>query len=112
MERFKTDVDLTRRQKQILSELCDGKTYKEIGGTLDISPRTVRYHVEELMHHFMWKTGLSFLQEPGVSQDQRNNTSAQPLWLLFSWANVKNHKMKFIYNVGSYYNFHFLKRVG
>ena len=52
MERFKTDVDLTRRQKQILSELCDGKTYKEIGGTLDISPRTVRYHVEELMHHF------------------------------------------------------------
>lgn len=52
MERFKTDVDLTRRQKQILSELCDGKTYKEIGETLDISPRTVRYHVEELMHHF------------------------------------------------------------
>lgn len=46
MERFKTDVDLTRRQKQILSELCDGKTYKEIGETLDISPRTVRYHVE------------------------------------------------------------------
>lgn len=52
MERFKTDVDLTRRQKQILSELCDGKTYKEIGETLDISPRTVCYHVEELMHHF------------------------------------------------------------
>lgn len=28
----------------------------------------------------------------------------------FSWANVKNHKMKFIYNVGSYYNFHFFKK--
>lgn len=64
MERFKTDVDLTRRQKQILSELCDGKTYKEIGGTLDISPRTVRYHVEELMHHFMWKQVSASCKSP------------------------------------------------
>ena len=40
---------LTRREKEILSLICDQKTNKEIGQELFISPRTVEGHRNKLL---------------------------------------------------------------
>lgn len=44
------DTSLTRRQREILQLLAQGKTAKEIGAILGISARTVESHKYELMH--------------------------------------------------------------
>jgi DNA-binding NarL/FixJ family response regulator len=41
---------LTKRQVQVLRLVAQGMTYKEIGKTLSISERTVRYHMSEMLH--------------------------------------------------------------
>lgn len=45
------DLDqlLTGRERQVLDHICEGKTNKEIGRALDISPATVKVHVERII---------------------------------------------------------------
>ena len=40
---------LTPRQIQVLQLLADGLSYKEIGARLFLSPRTIKYHMTEIM---------------------------------------------------------------
>ena len=40
---------LTAREQQVLEEVADGRTNKEIGATLYISEETVKYHVKNIM---------------------------------------------------------------
>lgn len=58
--------DLSPRQKLILELLSQGKTYKAIAEALSISPRTVRYHVNELL------TSSRCVQERSCSQRCRS----------------------------------------
>ena len=53
--------DLSPRQKLILELLSQGKTYQSIAETLSISPRTVRYHVNELLAKFKVRTRAELL---------------------------------------------------
>lgn len=53
--------DLSPRQKLILELLSQGKTYKAIAEALSISPRTVRYHVNELLTKFKVRTRAELL---------------------------------------------------
>ncbi len=41
-------VELTRRQEQVYAALRDGKTYKEIGLDLGVTPKTIEFHVKRL----------------------------------------------------------------
>lgn len=41
-------VDLTSREKEVLSALCDGKTNKEIARDLDLREPTIKLHVKTL----------------------------------------------------------------
>jgi two-component system NarL family response regulator len=40
---------LTPRQIQVLQLLANGLSYKEIGAQLFLSPRTIKYHMTEIM---------------------------------------------------------------
>jgi len=40
---------ITARQREILALIAQGLSYKEVGSRLGISPRTVKYHMGELM---------------------------------------------------------------
>jgi len=42
-------ADLTARQREILTLIVQGMTYEEIGKTLCLSERTIRYHVREII---------------------------------------------------------------
>jgi len=43
-------VQLTERQGQVLELVAQGLSYKEIGARLHLSPRTVKYHMAEIMN--------------------------------------------------------------
>ncbi|NJD59964.1 MAG: response regulator transcription factor [Anaerolineae bacterium] len=44
-----SEVDLTPRQRQVLSLLAQGYSYKEAGQKLGLSPRTIKYHMSEII---------------------------------------------------------------
>ena len=41
---------LTARQRQVLELVAQGLSYKEIGARLHLSPRTIKYHMAEIMN--------------------------------------------------------------
>jgi DNA-binding NarL/FixJ family response regulator len=48
-KQVKETADLTARQHEILTLIVRGMTYEEIGKTLCLSERTIRYHVGEII---------------------------------------------------------------
>jgi len=40
---------LTERQQQVLALVAEGLSYKEVGARLGLAPRTVKYHMSEIM---------------------------------------------------------------
>jgi DNA-binding NarL/FixJ family response regulator len=48
-EQVEETADLTERQRQVLTLIVRGMTYEEMGKTLCLSERTIRYHVEEII---------------------------------------------------------------
>jgi DNA-binding NarL/FixJ family response regulator len=42
-------IALTERQAQVLSLVAQGLSYKEVGARLCLSPRTIKYHMAEIM---------------------------------------------------------------
>jgi DNA-binding NarL/FixJ family response regulator len=53
-DQAKPDVSasgLTARQTQVLALVSQGMSYKEAGSKLALSPRTIKYHMVEIMRH-------------------------------------------------------------
>ena len=44
VKKVQEEVDLTKREKEVLSGLVDGNSYKAIADNLNISVETVRFH--------------------------------------------------------------------
>ncbi len=49
LEQVEETADLTARQREILTLIVQGMTYEEMGKTLCLSERTIRYHVGEII---------------------------------------------------------------
>ena len=47
-----TSTDLSRREQEVLNSLLENLANKEIGGRLNISERTVKFHVSNLLSKF------------------------------------------------------------
>jgi DNA-binding NarL/FixJ family response regulator len=53
---------LTLREREVLQLLAEGKSMKEVGAILDISPRTVEFHKYRIMQLVGAKTGAELVQ--------------------------------------------------
>jgi DNA-binding CsgD family transcriptional regulator len=60
--RVKPAIELTARQREVLQLLAEGKSAKEIGAILDISPRTVETHKYKMMDDLGVKTTAQLVQ--------------------------------------------------
>lgn len=58
----KATIELTPRQREVLQLLAEGKSAKEIGAILDISPRTVETHKYKMMDDLGVKTNAQLVQ--------------------------------------------------
>jgi DNA-binding NarL/FixJ family response regulator len=54
-------MQLTKRQIQVIQLLVEGYTMKEVGAMLNIKPRTVAYHKYQLMDSYGLKTHSEFV---------------------------------------------------
>ncbi len=54
--------DLTRREREVLQLLAEGKSMKEVAAILNLSPRTVEFHKYRIMHLLRAKTGAELVQ--------------------------------------------------
>ena len=58
----KPSRELTSRQREILQLLAEGRSMKEIGGELDITPRTVAFHKYRMMEQLKIKSSAELIQ--------------------------------------------------
>lgn len=64
---------LNSRQTEVLTLVSQGLTYKEVGARLYISPRTVRYHMVEIMNQLHMENRaqvLAYAGRHGFGQDK------------------------------------------
>ena len=54
--------NLTPRQREVLQLVAEGRSAREIGSLLDISPRTVEYHKYRLMEDMNLRTSAELIR--------------------------------------------------
>ncbi len=54
--------DLTARQREVLQLLAEGKSMKEVGAILDLTPRTVAFHKYRMMEQLRLKTSAELVR--------------------------------------------------
>ena len=61
-ERYEESAYLTRRQREVLQLLAEGRSAKEIASLLNISTRTAEYHKYQMMKQLKVKTTAELIQ--------------------------------------------------
>ena len=61
-KKLKRTNHLTIRQKEVLQLLAEGRSMKEAGFILNVSPRTVAFHKYTMMEHLRIKTSAELVQ--------------------------------------------------
>jgi len=61
-KKLKSINHLTMRQKEVLQLLAEGRSMKEAGFILNVSPRTVAFHKYSMMEHLQIKTSAELVQ--------------------------------------------------
>ena len=54
--------ELTTRQREVLQLLAEGRSMKEVGAILDLTPRTVAFHKYRMMEQLRLKTSAELVQ--------------------------------------------------
>jgi DNA-binding NarL/FixJ family response regulator len=54
--------ELTMRQREVLQLLAEGRSMKEVGAILDLTPRTVAFHKYRMMEQLRLKTSAELVQ--------------------------------------------------
>lgn len=66
---------LSTREQEVLSKLREGKSNKEIGGMLGISPRTVQKHLQRIYRYFGVHTRTEAIVQTQVATRKPNRWS-------------------------------------
>ena len=56
------EPELTVRQREVLQLLAEGKSMKEVGAILDLTPRTVAFHRHRMMEQLRLKTSAELVK--------------------------------------------------
>jgi DNA-binding NarL/FixJ family response regulator len=56
------ETELTVRQREVLQLLAEGKSMKEVGAILDLTPRTVAFHKYRMMKQLRVRTSAELVQ--------------------------------------------------
>ncbi len=70
-------ADLTARQREILTLIAQGMTYEEMGKTLDLSERTIRYHMGEIIQRLHLENRsqvIAYAARMGLTGDHSKGT--------------------------------------
>jgi len=62
IERPNNRHELTMRQREVLQLLAEGRSMKEVGVILDVTPRTVAFHKYRMMEQLRVKTSAELVQ--------------------------------------------------
>ena len=62
IERQNSRHELTMRQREVLQLLAEGRSMKEVGAILDLTPRTVAFHKYRMMEQLRLKTSAELVQ--------------------------------------------------
>ncbi len=65
-------ASLTERQREVLALVAQGMSYKEVGARLSLSPRTIKYHMAEIMellHLANRAQVLAFAAKTGITKE-------------------------------------------
>jgi len=76
-EQVEETADLTARQREILTLIVQGMTYEEIGKTLCLSERTIRYHVGEIIQRLQLENRsqmIAYAARMGLTGDHNKRT--------------------------------------
>lgn len=57
------EVRLTRREEEVLAGVCDSLSNKEIASNLNLSERTVKFHVSSLLAKFQVRGRMELVRE-------------------------------------------------
>ena len=80
-----TGTQLSRREQEVLEQLLENLTNKEIAGKFNISERTVKFHVSNLLAKF----GVRRRADLILLCYQKRQNSAQPAQALVSEVGVR-----------------------
>ena len=70
-------ADLTARQHEILTLIAQGMTYEEMGKTLGLTERTIRYHMGEIIQQLHLKNRsqvIAYAARMGLAENQSTGT--------------------------------------
>jgi DNA-binding NarL/FixJ family response regulator len=76
-EQVEETADLTARQREILTLIVQGMTYEEMGKTLCLSERTIRYHMEEIIQQLQLENRsqvIAYAARMGLTWEQTKRT--------------------------------------
>jgi DNA-binding NarL/FixJ family response regulator len=62
VDQNRTGPELTPRQREVLQLLAEGRSMKEVGVILDLTPRTVAFHKYRMMEQLKVKTTAELIQ--------------------------------------------------
>ncbi len=76
-EQVEGKADLTARQREILTLIAQGMTYEEIGKTLGLTERTVRYHMGEIIQRLHLENRsqvIAYAARMGLTENHNKRT--------------------------------------
>jgi DNA-binding NarL/FixJ family response regulator len=76
-EQVEGTADLTARQREILTLIVQGMTYEEMGKTLCLSERTIRYHMQEIIQRLQLENRsqvIAYAARMGLTWEQTKRT--------------------------------------
>ena len=76
-EGFDPSRPLTAREKEVISEVCKGKSNLDIGNTLGINEKTVKFHLTRIFKKEKVKSRSALIVKTTKTRGQKNDQNSK-----------------------------------